>query len=1528
MNLHKNLIKFLLRKLLIFSLIVIFIALFFNISFSQTLNDYKAIASGNWGTAANWQRYNGSSWVAAGTSPSNTSETVTISFGTTITLDVNLSLDQLVINGTLSLNAGDSLNIVNGSGTDLTLSGIINGAGNIFVNSGALVDMQSGTLTGAGIMTVSSGGTFSISNSTVTIDRVLNNNGTVNWNSGTISGSGTFNNNNIFNNQTVFGSSFNNAFNNYSTFTKNSNNQNIFFGVFNNTGTVNIQQGNITLGIQSGTHSIGGAFNVSSGAILQLGQNSFTNFNVSASVAGAGTIVCYTTAAVNFLSSCIYNVTGTTTAQLGTMNFNAGMTLTNAGNISPAGGTIVFPAGLTVNGYGSSLNITAGGTFSANCGKTFSFQKVFVLGYINGSDSIIVTDSLSLSSGSLTGNGAITLNSGGVAAIFNNGCTFDKSFFNNGTVNWTASSIFGSGVVYNNSVINISGTALTCYPQIINQNTINKSSNTASVFPGGFTNGSSAVINITAGSIMSSANTNTYSIAGTVIIASGTYLQLGNSSTATYNVSGTIAGAGSFYCHTANVNLNSGCNYNITGTTGTYSGNMNFNSVVTLTNIGTITSVNGTLNLQPGLLVPAYGTSLSATGGAVINFNTGQKFQFASINLNGTIAGSDTIVLSGNMTFSGATLSGSGPFNMLSGSVMDIVNNAVTVNKTINNSGTINWMQTGINGSGVINNNNVFNISTNANYGCYPLVNNNSVINKGTNSSPVLLGGCNNSGTVNVTSGSLIITPTTGTFTSSGTFNVSASCGLTMGQVSGTASHNVNGTVAGAGSVTLSAQTVTFGAASVYNVSGSTIASLGTVNLNSAMTLTNMGNLTVSGATVNFPAGLTIGAIGSTLTFSSGTINFNTGRSKTFNQIDLGGTFAGTDTVFVNTTLNWNANGFNNTGVLKSGGTAIINNNTVNVSGTFINNGTVNWTILQISGAGSFYNNNIFNINTTSAYTLSPNLINNGTINKNTANINAFAGTFTNNGFLNINSGGISAGNGTNLNPASITLSNNTTFAVNNGTFVTTGLMTIPPNSFINGNGVFTYNAANLVNDGTISVTTFQFDSVTNISGSGALNVVNCNFLNGCVCTLTSNHQFKNININSGGSFNLNGLKASFNGTGTTIITNGTFNTNNSTIEYNASSQQTISTANISYKNLLINNTAGCILTNLLNVNDTLNVQTGFLNLNQNNIVLSSVGFLRENPGCTVRGVNGTISTTRNLDSLSAVDVAGLGAAITTSKVLGAATISRGHGTYTINGSSSVSRYYNISTANNTNLNATLKFHYDNSELNGLNENLTALFRSTNAGANWFIAGGTKDTANNNITLQGVNSFSYWTVGSNPLAVSVNFTAIIDGLYNTGTGMLNKKDTVTAYLRNSFAPYSIIDSAKFLIDSVIFSGLAYFNNTPSGTYYYSLKYKNSIETWSKAGGETYTAGSSMSYDFTSAQSQSYGNSTVLKNGKYCMVSGDINQDGFVNGNDFTAFSQQFGQTGVLTADLNGDNVVNGNDFTTFSASFGKQSSHP
>lgn len=272
--------------------------------------------------------------------------------------------------------------------------------------------------------------------------------------------------------------------------------------------------------------------------------------------------------------------------------------------------------------------------------------------------------------------------------------------------------------------------------------------------------------------------------------------------------------------------------------------------------------------------------------------------------------------------------------------------------------------------------------------------------------------------------------------------------------------------------------------------------------------------------------------------------------------------------------------------------------------------------------------------------------------------------------------------------------------------------------------------------------------------------------------------------------------------------------------------------------------------------------------------MLGNAGYLRENVGCTVRGTGGTISTTRNLNAPSGENIAGLGAAITSAANLGSTTISRGHTVYTLSGAPGIKRYYNISPANNTGLNATLTYHYDNYELNGLNKNFLALYKSTNSGTNWSMQGGTKDTSNNNITYSGINFFSYWAASYNSLAASVNITAIVDGLFNTQTNTLNKKDSLTVYLRNTSAPFAIIDSAKIMLDSVTFSENAYFNYAPSGTYYITVKYRNALELWSKSGGEIYTTGTSMSYNFTSSQSQSYGNCSVLKNGKYCIVSGD------------------------------------------------------
>lgn len=1530
--LQQLILKFVLKKLLIISLIAIFVVLFFKSSFSQQENDHRSIASGNWSDIAIWQKYDTAAhnWIAAISIPSAGVNTITINFGNTVSLNLGLSLDQLVVSGVLSLNAGQSLNISDGSGYDLTLGGTINGAGDINLSSGTAADFQGGSITGTGAFNIGGGASVSMTSGTVTFDRAVNNSGTFNWAAGTINGSGTFNNNNIFNSTTSFGAQCNMSFINTGTLNKNSNNQNNFTASFQNPGTINVVNGNITLGASSGAVTVNGIAALSSGGTLQFGNTSAATFTVNTSISGAGSISASSTA-VNFSTTCIYNITGTTSALNGTMTFTAGMALTNVGNISPAGGTIVLPAGLTVGGYGTRITCSIGGALSLNTGTTFNFQKITMNGgSITGTDSITVSDSLTISTALFTGTGAITLKPGSYCTIFNNSPTIDKSIINNGIINWTFGSIFGSGTLYNNSVINMSASAFSCFMPMINSGTINKGSNQPSQFSFNFTNQSSGIINVTAGSMLTSAGGGTYSIAGSINVSSGASFQFGNSSGATYNVTGAISGAGNFTGHTSNINFLSGSTYNISGNTSVTSGITTFNAGMTLTNIGTIGTTGGTLNLQPGLIVTSVNSSLTISGGGAINFNTGQKFQFTTITASGTIGGSDTVSLSGTMTFNSGTFSGTGPFNVLFGATLDFPSFGTTINKIVNNSGTINWSGQGISGNGTINNNNVFNIITTAGFSLNPLVNNAATLNKSTNSLTPMLGGCNNSGTVNVANGTLNVTPTSGTFTSSGVFNVSAGCTLTIGQISGTAVQNINGSITGAGNVVFNGSTVNLGPESSYNISGITNPTSGTVNFSGTMTVTNLGTLTVgNSATVNFASGLTIGAVNSTLTCAAGgAINFNTGKTYTFNQIDLGGTLGGSDSVFVNTTFNWTNGiiGIPSIVVLNNSATGTINNASVFLQGKLINNGTFNWVNPGINSNGTFINNNIFNINTTAASSFSPSVINSGTVNKTTVSNNSFIGAFTNNGNVNINTGGITFNSG--ISTGTITLTNNTTLTLNNGVFNASGTIVIPLNSFVNGNGTLNLNMPSLVNDGAITTSLVQFDSTTNLSGSGTFNNASgMYFLNGCNVTLMSNQQFRYIVISSGGTLNLNGYKASFNSSGSPISNSGTLNTTNSTIEFNGTSGQTLSNG-VTYRNVTINNTAGVNITSTITVNDTLFIQTGFLNLNSNNLVLSSTGYLRENPGNTVRGTSGTISTTRAINAPNGENIGGLGATITSAADLGTTTITRGHGPYTINGVPGLQRYYNISPANNTNLNAALVYHYDNVELNGNNEYFLSLYKSTNAGTNWSTIGGAKDTANNSITYSGINAFSYWTAANNPLAASINITAIVDALYNTTNNTLNKKDTLTVYVRNSSAPYTVLDSAKILIDTLTFTGTAFFNSAPSGTYYLTLKYRNGLETWSKAGGETYTTGTSMAYDFTTAQSQSYGNSTVLKNGKYCIASGDLNQDGFVNGNDFTLFSQQFGQTGYLSADLNGDNNVNGNDFTSFSSSFGKQSMRP
>ena len=198
------------------------------------------------------------------------------------------------------------------------------------------------------------------------------------------------------------------------------------------------------------------------------------------------------------------------------------------------------------------------------------------------------------------------------------------------------------------------------------------------------------------------------------------------------------------------------------------------------------------------------------------------------------------------------------------------------------------------------------------------------------------------------------------------------------------------------------------------------------------------------------------------------------------------------------------------------------------------------------------------------------------------------------------------------------------------------------------------------------------------------------------------------------------------------------------------------------FTNLVVDKSSGRVrMDNKITVNGSLTLTQGDLNLNSRILTLGENATLSETPGNTVVDFStGSITTTRTLQAPAGENVAGLGISITSSKDLGATTITRQHYLCTGDGNEGIHRSYQISPAKDSALNATLVFRYDESELNGLQESDLILFHSTDDGTTWTSAGGVVDTANNSITLTGVNSFSLWTAASSSSPLPVQFASI------------------------------------------------------------------------------------------------------------------------------------------------------------------------
>ncbi len=174
-------------------------------------------------------------------------------------------------------------------------------------------------------------------------------------------------------------------------------------------------------------------------------------------------------------------------------------------------------------------------------------------------------------------------------------------------------------------------------------------------------------------------------------------------------------------------------------------------------------------------------------------------------------------------------------------------------------------------------------------------------------------------------------------------------------------------------------------------------------------------------------------------------------------------------------------------------------------------------------------------------------------------------------------------------------------------------------------------------------------------------------------------------------------------------------------------------------------------------------------------------------------------------------------------------------------------------------------------------------------------------------------------------ATAYNVKLAIEGFYDSSMNRLSRRDTVHFYLHRTVPPYSIEDSSTALLDTLTLTANAIFRSAPSGSYFIQVRHLNTLETWSKSGGNAYDEDSINVYDFTSASSQAFGNNMVLKGTRYCLFSGDIDQDGTIDLSDIAiAFNEASNfSTGYLPADVNGDNIA---DLTDIIITFNNASS--
>ena len=180
-------------------------------------------------------------------------------------------------------------------------------------------------------------------------------------------------------------------------------------------------------------------------------------------------------------------------------------------------------------------------------------------------------------------------------------------------------------------------------------------------------------------------------------------------------------------------------------------------------------------------------------------------------------------------------------------------------------------------------------------------------------------------------------------------------------------------------------------------------------------------------------------------------------------------------------------------------------------------------------------------------------------------------------------------------------------------------------------------------------------------------------------------------------------------------------------------------------------------------------------------------------------------------------------------------------------------------------------------------------------------------------------------------SITVNLKLFLQGYY-TGSGTMqpvlnnqsvinslpNETDTVTVQLHHP-ETFALIDSkqAVLLTDGTVSVNF----EKPEGPYYIAVLHRNSVQTWTAD--PLLCSASTALYNFTIAANKAMGDNMIeTEPGIWAFFTGDMNQDDFIDGNDFPEYDFESASSGLYDgvytgADMNGDGFVDGNDFPIF-----------